>query len=206
MIPVQFITHTTERYSYEDAARLALDGGCRWVQLRVKGPSDDEVRPLAERVLALCRERGATLIVDDRVDLAKAIGADGVHLGREDVPVAEARERLGEAFLIGGTANTFEDVERLCRAGVDYIGCGPLRFTTTKERLAPVLGLSGYASLMARMADAGLHTPVVAIGGVTCADVPALMATGVRGVAVSGAILRAADPVSEMDAFLHADE
>ena len=206
MIPVQFITHTTERYSYEDAARLALDGGCRWVQLRVKGPSDDEVRPLAERVLALCRERGATLIVDDRVDLAKAIGADGVHLGREDMPVAEARERLGEAFLIGGTANTFEDVERLCRAGVDYIGCGPFRFTTTKERLAPVLGLSGYASLMARMADAGLHTPVVAIGGVTRADVPALMATGVRGVAVSGAILRAADPVSEMDAFLHADE
>lgn len=206
MIPVQFITHTTERYSYEDAARLALDGGCRWVQLRVKGPSDDEVRPLAERVLALCRERGATLIVDDRVDLAKAIGADGVHLGREDMPVAEARERLGEAFLIGGTANTFEDVERLCRAGVDYIGCGPFRFTTTKERLAPVLGLSGYASLMARMADAGLHTPVVAIGGVTCADVPALMATGVLGVAVSGAILRAADPVSEMDAFLHADE
>ena len=151
-------------------------------------------------------QRGATLIVDDRVDLAKAIGADGVHLGREDMPVAEARERLGEAFLIGGTANTFEDVERLCRAGVDYIGCGPFRFTTTKERLAPVLGLSGYASLMARMADAGLHTPVVAIGGVTCADVPALMATGVRGVAVSGAILRAADPVSEMDAFLHADE
>ena len=143
MIPVQFITHTTERYTYEDAARLALDGGCRWVQLRVKGPADDEVRPLAERVLALCRERGATLIVDDRVELAKAIGADGVHLGREDMPVAEARERLGEAFLIGGTANTFDDVERLCRAGVDYIGGGPLRFTTTKARLAPVLGHSG---------------------------------------------------------------
>lgn len=206
MIPVQFITHTTERYTYEDAARLALDGGCRWVQLRVKGPADDEVRPLAERVLALCRERGATLIVDDRVELAKAIGADGVHLGREDMPVAEARERLGEAFLIGGTANTFDDVERLCRAGVDYIGCGPLRFTTTKERLAPVLGLSGYASLMARMAEAGLRTPVVAIGGITRADIPALMATGVRGIAVSSAVLRAADPVAEMESLLHADE
>lgn len=206
MIPVQFITHATERYSYEDAARLALAGGCRWVQLRMKGFTDDEVRPVAERVLALCREHGATLIVDDRVDLAKAVGADGVHLGHEDMPVAEARERLGEEFLIGGTANTFDDVVALCRAGVDYIGCGPFRFTTTKERLAPVLGLAGYAALMARMAEAGLRTPVVAIGGITRADVPALMETGVQGIAVSGAVLRAADPVAEMNALLHVDD
>ena len=140
------------------------------------------------------------------VDLAKAIGADGVHLGHEDMPVTEARERLGEEFLIGGTANTFDDVVALCRAGVDYIGCGPFRFTTTKERLAPVLGLAGYAALMARMAEAGLRTPVVAIGGITRADVPALMETGVQGIAVSGAVLRAADPVAEMNALLHVDD
>ncbi len=206
MIPVQFITHTTDRYSYEDSARLALAGGCRWVQFRMKEGSDDEVRPVAERVQALCREHGATLIVDDRVDLAKSIGADGVHLGREDMPVAEARKRLGEEFLIGGTANTFDDVERLCRAGVDYIGYGPFRFTTTKERLAPVLGIDGYAELVKRMAEAGLRTPVVAIGGITRPDVPALMATGVRGIAVSSAVLRAADPVAEMKALLNADE
>lgn len=206
MIPVQFITHVTSRHSYEDGVRMALDGGCRWIQLRVKGPSDDEVRPLAERVLSLCRERGATLVIDDRAELAKAVGADGIHLGREDMPVAEARHLLGEEFLIGGTANTFDDIERLCHDGADYIGCGPFRFTATKERLAPVLGLAGYASLMARMAEAGLRTPVVAIGGITAADVPALMGTGVQGIAVSGAVLRADDPVAEMRAFLNADE
>lgn len=206
MIPVQFITHVTNRHSYEDGVRMALNGGCRWIQIRVKGPSDDEVRPLAERVLSLCRERGATLVIDDRAELAKAVGADGVHLGREDMPVAEARHLLGEEFLIGGTANTFDDIERLCHDGADYIGCGPFRFTATKERLAPVLGLAGYASLMARMAEAGLRTPVVAIGGITAADVPALMGTGVQGIAVSGAVLRADDPVAEMRAFLNADE
>ncbi len=206
MIPVQFITHTTARYSYEDSARLALDGGCRWVQLRMKGHTDDEVRPVAERVLALCRERGATFVVDDRVELARSIKADGVHLGKADMPVAEARAVLGEEFLIGGTANTFDDVAALCRAGVDYIGCGPFRFTTTKERLAPLLGLEGYAALMSRMADAGLRTPVVAIGGITRADVPALMAAGVQGIAVSGAVLRADDPVAEMRALLNIDQ
>ena len=206
MVPVQFITHATPRYDHEEGVRLALAGGCRWIQLRVKDAPDEAVRPLAERVLARCREQGATLIIDDRVELAKAVGADGVHLGREDMPVAEARRQLGEEFLIGGTANTFADIERLCRDGVDYIGCGPFRFTSTKARLAPLLGLEGYASLMARMAEAGLRTPVVAIGGITLADIPALMATGVQGIAVSGAILRADDPVAEMRAFLNADE
>lgn len=203
MVPVQFITHQTERYSYEESAMLALRGGCRWVQLRMKGATDEEVEPIARRLLEECRERGATFIVDDRVELVKKIKADGVHLGRTDMPVAEARQVLGEEFLIGGTANTLDDVVRLRRETADYIGCGPFRYTETKQGLAPLLGLSGYRAIMAGMREQGITLPVCAIGGITRDDVPALLETGVRGIAVSGWVLRAADPVLEMQALIH---
>ncbi len=203
MIPVQFITHQTEHLSYEESAMLALQGGCQWVQLRMKGYSDDEVEPIAKRLLTACRERGATFIVDDRVELVKKIEADGVHLGKNDMPVAEARTLLGEGFLIGGTANTIEDIRQLHRASADYIGCGPFRFTTTKEGLAPVLGLEGYTRLMEAVAREGINVPICAIGGITLSDVTALMATGVDGIAVSGAVLRANDPAQAMHDFIH---
>ena len=105
---------------------------------------------------------------------------------------------LGEEFIIGGTANTFEDIERLASQGADYIGCGPFRFTTTKKNLAPVLGLEGYRDIIAKMEDAGIDLPVVAIGGITADDIDEILATGVRGIALSGTILRAENPVEEM--------
>ena len=151
MVPVQFITHTAPGIDYEASAMLALEGGCQWIQLRMKQAANSEVEPIARRLLAACREHGATFIIDDRVELAKAIEADGVHLGQHDMPVQEAREFLGHGFIIGGTANTLDDVRRLHRASADYIGAGPFRFTTTKEGLAPVLGLEGYAQLVAGM-------------------------------------------------------
>ena len=105
---------------------------------------------------------------------------------------------LGEEFVIGGTANTFDDVERLWREGADYIGCGPFRFTTTKTNLSPVLGLDGYRNIITRMAASGIDIPVVAIGGILYDDIPAIMATGVHGIALSGAVLNALNPVEEM--------
>ena len=145
MIPVQFITHQNERFGYVDGARMALQGGCKWIQLRMKGASDDEVRAAAKAIQPLCKEQEAVFLIDDRVALAKELKADGVHLGKNDMPVSEARRVLGEDFIIGGTANTYDDIERLYREGADYIGCGPFRFTTTKQNLAPVLGLEGAA-------------------------------------------------------------
>ncbi len=198
MTQIQFITHANERFGYVDGARMALQGGCKWIQLRMKGASDDEVRSAAEEIMPLCRECGALFVIDDRVHLAGQLKADGVHLGKDDMPVDEARRVLGEEFIIGGTANTFDDIERLYRQGVDYIGCGPFRFTSTKLNLAPVLGLDGYFTVMNRMRAAGIQLPVVAIGGICHDDIEAIMATGVRGVAVSGAVLNAADPVAEM--------
>ena len=202
MVPVQFITHYTDRYSYLDSARLALEGGCRWIQLRMKDHPLDEVETIGREVQALCKQYEAIFIIDDHVELAQKLHADGVHLGLKDMPVAEARRMLGEEFLIGGTANTFEDIVHHWQGGADYIGCGPFRYTDTKKNLSPVLGLEGYVRLMKQMQEAGIPLPVVAIGGITRADIPAIMETGVRGIALSGTVLRAEDPVQEMREIL----
>lgn len=201
---LQFITHFTDRYSYYDSARMALEGGCRWIQLRMKDATPEEVRTEAVRVQALCKEYGATFIIDDQVELVKELHADGVHLGKKDMPIAEARQILGKDFIIGGTANTFEDVQMHYQAGVDYIGCGPFRFTTTKKNLSPILGLEGYTSIVSQMKATGINLPIVAIGGITYDDIPAIMQTGVTGIALSGTILRADNPVDETRRILEA--
>ncbi|TDN40071.1 thiamine phosphate synthase [Hymenobacter sp. UV11] len=176
------------------AAELACRGGVRWVQLRVKNLPAAEWRQRALDAQAVCRHHGATLILNDNPALAREIGADGVHLGKQDMPPAEARALLGPGFLIGGTANTFADIEGLVAAGVDYVGLGPFRFTTTKEKLSPILGLASYTEILGQCRAAGFTVPIIGIGGVGLADVPALRATGLHGVAVSGAIGGAADP------------
>ena len=200
---IQFISHQNEQHDQLSGIRLALQGGCRWIQLRMKKASEEEAKQTALQAQALCREAQATFIIDDRVELVKEIQADGVHLGKNDMPIEEARRLLGSGFIIGGTANTFADIQRLCLAGVDYIGCGPFRFTTTKEKLSPTLGLDGYRNIMKQMRDHRLSTPIVAIGGITIADVPPLMHTGISGIAVSGAVLNASDPKAEMQQFIN---
>lgn len=195
---IQFISHYTDTIMYLDSIRLALAGGCRWVQLRMKDATVDEIRPVALEAQRLCKEAGATFIIDDHVALVKEIGADGVHLGKNDMPIAEARKLLGDVFIIGGTANTIDDVRSHYASGADYIGCGPFRFTTTKKGLSPVLGLEGYRSIVSQMRAEGIDLPIVAIGGITAEDIPDIMQTGVTGIALSGTVLRAADPVAEM--------
>jgi len=175
------------------AAELACQGGVRWVQLRVKNLPAAEWRQRALATQLVCRHYRATLIINDNPALALEIGAAGVHLGKQDMSPVQARELLGPDFLIGGTANTFADIAALVAADVDYIGLGPFRFTTTKEKLSPILGLAGYAEILAQCRAAGFTVPVVGIGGVALADVAALRATGLHGVAVSGAIEGAAD-------------
>lgn len=195
---VQFISHYSERYSYLDSIQLALEGGCRWIQLRMKDATDDEVRPIAVEAQKLCRAYGAKFIIDDRVALVRELGADGVHLGKNDMPIREARQILGPDYIIGGTANTFEDAKAHYEASADYIGCGPFRFTTTKQKLAPVLGLDGYRQIIRKLHAANITIPVVAIGGITKDDIPAILQTGITGIALSGTVLRADDPITEM--------
>ena len=199
---IQFITHSNNRYGYVDGARLALEGGCRWVQLRMKEATETEFMAAAAEIGRLCKEHGATFVLDDHVEWVEQTGADGVHLGKNDMPIDEARKILGNDKIIGGTANTFEDVERLYRQGADYIGCGPFRFTTTKKNLSPVLGLEGYQHIVDQMKSHGINLPIVAIGGILESDIKSILATGVSGIAVSGGILNAENPAEEMQRFL----
>ena len=205
-IGLQFITHFTERHTYLDSARIALEGGCRWVQLRMKDADEGLFVATAREVRALCDRFGATFIIDDHAELVGATGADGVHLGKNDMPVAETRRMLGPDIVIGGTANTFDDVKALAEAGADYIGCGPFRFTTTKQRLSPVLGLEGYRDIVRRMRESDISLPIVAIGGITFDDIGPIMHTGVTGIALSGSVLRADAPVAEMRRVVEAVE
>ena len=194
---LQFITHHTDRYDEIAGTRAVLEGGCRWVQLRMKDAPAEEVLRIGREIERLCRKYGAKFILDDHVELVRELNADGVHLGKLDMPVAEARRLLGPEYLIGATANTFEDIKRGAGQGADYIGLGPFRFTQTKRNLSPVLGLEGYRTIMERCRNAGIALPVVAIGGINKEDTPEIMKTRVNGIALSGCILHAENPAEE---------
>ncbi|WP_247236670.1 thiamine phosphate synthase [Telluribacter sp. SYSU D00476] len=194
--PLQYIT------SRPEDADLACRNGVNWVQLRVKNRSLADWMALALETLAVCRQYKARLIINDNVQLAGEIGADGVHLGKQDMPVAEARQLLGASVTIGGTANTLEDIRTHYAAGADYIGLGPYRFTVTKENLSPILGLEGYSALLAACGQDSISIPIIAIGGIEVADVPAILQTGAYGIAVSGAITR--DIPGQVPAFWEA--
>lgn len=196
---LQFITHHNERYSYIDSARLALEGGCRWIQLRIKGAEEQQLFDAALTVQRLCREYGATFIINDNVAIAKRIGADGVHLGKNDMPIAEARTLLGEGFIIGATVNTFDDITQLLKSATpDYFGCGPYRFTSTKKNLSPTLGIEGYRDIVQLMRHNGIHIPLIAIGGIGNNDIAPLAECGVDGIALSSSIIDAPHPTERM--------
>lgn len=194
---LQFITNSNDANALIASVNAVLQGGCRWIQLRMKDASEEQIIEAAYGVKALCRRYNATFIIDDHVEIVKIVQADGVHLGLNDIPIMQARSQLGEGFIIGGTANSFENILQHYNDGADYIGCGPFKFTTTKKKLAPILGLDGYKEIIKRMGDSDIYIPVVAIGGITSEDVPSIISTGVDGVAISGAILNAPNPVEE---------
>ncbi len=185
-----------------DSIQLALEGGCRWIQLRMKDASDQELLDTAKQAFDLCQKYGATFIIDDNVLAAKQVGAHGVHLGKNDIPIIEARKILGPEAIIGGTANTFDDICAHVAAGANYIGCGPFRFTSTKKNLSPILGLEGYNNLISACKNANFSLPIVAIGGITAEDIPSIMQTGVSGIAISSEVLRANNPVEKMQQII----
>ena len=187
MKTLQYITHT------DKDLESVLQGGCRWVQLRMKDATNKQFTEMAERILPICRKYNATFILDDRVHLVNELGADGVHLGKKDMPIKEARKLLGPTKIIGSTANTEEDLLSAYESGSDYIGLGPFRFTTTKKGLSPILGCEGYRRIMEYRKRHDIINPVVAIGGIRMEDLKDLHQTGVDGIAVSGLILNSND-------------
>ncbi len=199
---LQFITHANDSKNHLEIAEMALKGGCRWIQLRMKDVDEHIIEHTALQVKCLCNQYNAILIIDDYIELAIRIGASGVHLGKSDMPITEARALAPDGFIIGGTANTLEDMMSLAKDGVDYIGLGPFKFTQTKKKLSPVIGLEGYKQRMSQFKDLGYRTPVVAIGGIDMQDIHALMDTQISGIALSGLILNAKDPVEQTQLIL----
>ena len=200
---LHYITQDVEGFTHPELAELACKGGADWVQLRVKGKSFDEWLKIAEETRVVCKKYGAKLIVNDNVQVAKAISADGVHLGKEDMSPKEARKILGGNFIIGASSNTMEDVKRLMANGVDYIGIGPYRFTSTKENLNPVLGLDGIQQIIKNFKNFVICPPLIAIGGIIVEDVPLLLGTGIHGIAVSSAINLSENKIEMTKKFHH---
>ncbi len=192
---LQFITNESDKYSIAEEVQMAIEGGCRWIQLRMKDATDEEVRETALELIPMCKETDTFLIIDDRVNVVNDLKVSGVHLGKDDMDPLEARELLGPHAIIGITANTAADIIKYKGKDIDYVGVGPFRFTTTKKNLAPELGLDGYKAIVNEVRAAGIELPLVAIGGITIDDIEPLMATGIQGIAMSGAIIKASDPM-----------
>ena len=166
---LQFIT-TSPRL-----AEQACLGGIDWIQLRLKNTPDSEFQAIAKEIQAVCRQFNAAFIINDNVTMAFNLQADGVHLGKEDMSPDVARELLGSNFIIGSTANTFEDVVYLSSKPINYIGLGPYRFTSTKQKLSPVLGIEGYHSIFSQLKQSQKNIPpVIGIGGITNNDISEL--------------------------------
>lgn len=173
-----------------DLARAILAGGARLVQLRAKDAPSGEFVALARAVKALADRAGARLIIDDRADVARLVGAAGVHLGQDDLPAAAARALLGPEALIGLSTHNLEQVEAaLSAGGIDYLAFGPIFPTASKANPDPVQGLDAL-----RLVRARCPLPLVAIGGIGAARLPAVLAAGADAAAVIGAVAGAPDP------------
>jgi thiamine-phosphate pyrophosphorylase len=168
--------------------KAAIDGGATTIQLRNKTAS---TRILIEEGLvlrALTRERGVLLIVNDRIDVALAVDADGVHVGQEDMPASMARQLLGTDRILGVSVSNHTEAEEAIAAGADYLGVSPIFPSATKTDTGPATGIDFLADLAARH-----QTPLVAIGGITTQNATAIMQAGATGIAVITAIISAED-------------
>lgn len=192
---LQYITNTKCGKSIPDQVKAVLEGGCRWIQLRMKEATHDEVMEMAKRIKPMTDEKEAFLIINDYVDICRDVNCTGVHLGKTDMLPSKARLELGPLAVIGVTANTFQDIEAVRSLDIDYIGMGPFADTSTKENLAPVLGLAGITELCNQMRSSEINIAHVAVGGVRLEDVEPLLEAGCDGIAVSGAIAFADDMV-----------
>jgi thiamine-phosphate pyrophosphorylase len=175
------------------AARAFCAAPIAALQLRAKDVPDRDLLRLAREVGAVCRARGVPFLVDDRPDIALLSGADGVHVGQDDLPPDRVRALLGPERLVGFSTHSIAQVEAAARLPVDYLGFGPVFPTATKKRADPVVGVDGLRAAAARS-----PVPIVAIGGIRIADIPAVREAGARAVALVSALLEGGDPAARV--------
>lgn len=182
---LQYISQGNTPTAQFENIQKVLDHGCHWIQLRFKHGNEKEISTLAEKTKILCDTYSAILIINDNVAIAHQTDAHGVHLGLNDMKIKDARNILGHRKIIGGTANSFDNVVQRSNENCDYVGVGPFRFTATKEKLSPILGLNGYKEMLSKLKENNSTIPIFAIGGIQLNDIELLLETGIYGIAVS---------------------
>ncbi|MFI3314126.1 MAG: thiamine phosphate synthase [Rikenellaceae bacterium] len=200
---IQYITQAKSTQQIIEEVENVLCGGCKWIQLRMKESEISEITKTATILKELCATHNAIFLINDSIEVCKSVDADGVHLGKMDVSTQQARAELGFDKIIGRTANTLEDIIALESEAIDYIGLGPLRFTTTKKLLSPTIGIEGYQQIFQQYKP---KFPIVAVGSVTLDDIQPLLDAGLHGAAISGAIFHATDPIAATKEFMELAE
>ncbi|AUP77546.1 thiamine phosphate synthase [Flavivirga eckloniae] len=201
MLPkLHYISQGHTAKEHLENIQRACTSGAELVQLRLKNTSEKKILKAAEEAREITSHYQTRLIINDHYKIAKKVKADGVHLGKNDTCPTTARKDLDPWQIIGGTANTLEDCEKLIEKKVNYIGMGPFRFTTTKNNLSPILGTNGYLTILETLQT---DTPIIAIGGITLKDVPELLKTGIHGIAASGEITKNFNTISQFNKLLN---
>ncbi|MES2132965.1 MAG: thiamine phosphate synthase [Bacteroidota bacterium] len=189
---LQYISQGSDPAAHIHNIESVLDAGVKLIQLRLKNSSDEMYTEYGIKAKELCGKYHAQLIINDNPMVAKTCHADALHLGLSDMGVLEARQIIA-GKIIGGTANTIEHIKQRYAEKVNYIGLGPYRFTSTKEKLSPVLGIEGYRKMIHHMKTENIDIPVYAIGGIELKDIEAIIATGIYGIAVSGLLTQSSN-------------
>ena len=190
---VHYVSQGNNPEQHIEGIKRALDAGCSWIQLRLKEVEKSTYIETGHLCRTICNQHHALLTINDCPDVALAVAADGLHLGKNDASLATARQIVGSEMIIGATVNNWQDILALKNNQPDYLGLGPLRFTNTKQKLSPVLGVEGYTRLLKKMQQQAIKLPVLAIGGIQLDDLTALKKTGVHGIAISGLLYNALD-------------
>jgi thiamine-phosphate pyrophosphorylase len=199
---LQYLTMDLPSFPHVKQVQMACEAGLSWIQLRMKLPPYEEQLQIAVDARKITDDYGCILIVNDHVTIARDAGADGVHLGRDDMHWEEARTVLGKDAIIGVSTHSWAELTSYREAVVQYGGLGPYRFTSTKEKLDAVLGLEGIKEVIAQKRMNDFELPLIAIGGIELKDVQSLLNVGVSGIAVSSAISRSSNPMVTAQAFL----
>jgi len=184
-------------FSHVELAQLAMKGGADTIQFRQKVGSTKRMIKIARHIRELCGRQNVVFIVNDRVDVAMVVDADGVHLGQDDFPIPFARKLLGEGKIIGGSAATLDEAEKCFSEGADYVGFGPVYPTTSKVDAGPVSGIQILKKVVQKTS-----IPIIAIGGITKERIPEVMGAGAYGIAVISAVCCEKEPEAATR-FLH---
>jgi thiamine-phosphate pyrophosphorylase len=184
-------TQLQKRFSHVELAEMAITGGADAIQFRQKHGSSREMIDTACRMKELCARAGVKLIINDRIDIAIACDADGVHLGQDDFPIPMARRLLGNDRIIGGSAGTVEEAVKCINEGADYIGFGPVYPTGSKDDAGPAMGVEVMKQVIKKM-----NCTVIAIGGINSDNIPEIIGSGAYGIAVISAVCCMKDPVA----------